>query len=117
MAEIKIDRMDGVTVITLPGITVEGPEAITRLDSLLEGLLAGGDNIKVVVDLSGVYRLTNIGLGLLLNCVTSLRTSGNGDLKVAEVPLVLGSMFNAMSAIFTSYRTVEEAVASFAKKE
>ncbi|NMB48224.1 hypothetical protein GYA13_02125 [Candidatus Kuenenbacteria bacterium] len=114
MDKIRVIEKNGVTVLILTGAVAEGQTAIARLDSFVQGLLAGGENIKVVVDLSGAYHLTYIARGLLLFCALSLRERGRGNLKLAEVSGTLRTELGDMINLIGTYPTVDEAIVAFA---
>jgi anti-anti-sigma factor len=69
---------------------------------------------QVVIELSGATRLDSIGLGLLVRYATLLRKRG-GDLRLAAAPGFISQLLEMtrVSDTLRSFRTVEEATASF----
>ena len=105
-------EIDGVTVITLDGAILGGPEA-GALNDEVHRLIDQG-KLKVVVDLSRVTLMNSSGLGMLIGGYTTLKNAG-GDLKLAHLNQNLQhlSTISKLQSIFAPYETVDEAVASF----
>ena len=76
-------------------------------------LLSGGKN-KLVADLSEVQWINSKGLGMLMACFTSCKTTG-GDFKVACATEKVKNLLKMtkLLTICDAFDTVEEAVASF----
>ena len=101
----------GVTVITLEGNVLGGPDA-TELNNTLHKLIDAKK--KIVVDLKGVSTMNSSGLGMLIGGVTTMRNV-KGDLKLAgasEKILKLLQVTKLLS-VFEHFDTVKKAVESF----
>ena len=104
--------LSGVTVITLEGNVLGGPDA-TELNNTLHKLLDAKKK-KVVVDLHGVSSMNSSGLGMLIGGVTTMRNA-KGDLKLAcasEKILKLLEVTKLLS-VFDHYDSVKKALESF----
>ena len=104
-------RQGNVTVISLEGNLMGGPDAST-LNSTLHQLLGEGTR-RVVLDLSGVQFINSSGLGLLIGGVNAMRSAG-GSLKVAGASEKVRTLIKItkLEQIFELYSTVAEAVAA-----
>lgn len=104
-------QQGNVTVITLEGNLMGGPDAST-LNSTLHQLLGEGTR-RVVLDLSGVQFINSSGLGLLIGGVNAMRSAG-GSLKVAGASEKVRTLIKItkLEQIFELYSTVAEAVAA-----
>lgn len=113
---IKESQEGDVTVLTLSGKMMNGPESID-LHPYVKDLIEK-DQIKVVVDMGKVKWFSSTGLGALLASATSLRDAG-GDLKIARATRKIYSVFYMMelTSVFESYDSVEEAVKSYQESE
>lgn len=109
---IKETKQGDITVLTLSGKMMNGPESI-HLHPYVKGLIEK-DQKRIVVDMGKVKWFSSTGLGSLLATYTSLRNV-NGDLRIARPTRKIYSVFMAtqLTKIFQSYDTVEEAVESF----
>ena len=109
---IKETKQGDITVLTLSGKMMNGPESI-HLHPYVKGLIEK-DQKRIVVDMGKVKWFSSTGLGSLLATYTSLRNV-NGDLRIARPTRKIYSVFMAtqLTKIFQSYDTVEEAVKSF----
>jgi len=103
-----------VTVITLQGNLMGGPDAST-LNGQLHTLLTEG-NKHVVLDLAGVQYINSSGLGLLIGSVTTMRSAG-GSLKIAGASeKIMGLIrITKLESVFEAYPSVEEAIADVKK--
>jgi anti-sigma B factor antagonist len=110
--EYKLKLEKGVTVITLKGKVIGGPDA-SELTRQLHSLIDEGKK-QFVVDLSGVELMNSSGLGMLIGGLTTVRNAG-GDLKLANASAKILSLFTVtkLSKVFTHYDTVTQAVKSF----
>ena len=73
---------------------------------------------NVVMDLDRVNFIDSSGLGAILSCYRHLQTA-KGDLKLCRMKEAVRSLFELvrMHRIFDIYDTLEEALASFEKKD
>jgi anti-sigma B factor antagonist len=104
-------RQGDITVITLEGNLMGGPDA-TTLNSTLHQLLGEGSR-RIVLDLSGVQFINSSGLGLLIGGVNTMRSAG-GSLKVAGASEKVRTLIKItkLEQVFELYSTVAEAVAA-----
>jgi len=106
---VKDDR--GVTVITLDGSILGGPEANT-LNNELHRLIGVGKK-SVVIDLAGVSLMNSTGLGLLIGGYTALKNAGGAfALSGANENIQNLIRITKLQTIFRSFPTLGEAVAS-----
>jgi anti-sigma B factor antagonist len=110
--QVKIQEVDGVSVVGLQGRIVLGEESGT-LRETVKGLLAGGKK-KVVLNMSDVTYIDSAGLGILVAAYVSAKTQG------ASIRLcALGHKFREvlqitrLLTIFEVYDTPAAAIASF----
>jgi len=101
-----------VVVLELSGKIMGGPDAAILNEKLHE--LIGGNNAKVVADLSKVNWMNSSGLGILIGGLTTMRNNG-GDLKLANITDRIQSllMVTKLLTIFETFETVEAAIQSF----
>lgn len=110
------EKVNGnVTVLTLSGKMMNGPESI-NLHPYVKELIAKGQ-IKIVVDMGKVKWFSSTGLGSLLASYTSLRNA-EGDLRIARPTRKIYSVFMAtqLTKVFDSFDTIEEAIESYQTK-
>ena len=102
----------GVTVITLEGNVLGGPDA-TEVNNTLHKLIDAKKK-KIVVDLKAVSTMNSSGLGMLIGGVTTMRNA-KGDLKLANASEKIVKLLEVtkLSSVFEHYKTVQEAVKSF----
>ncbi len=102
-----------VTVLTLEGDVMGGPEALL-LNETINQLLDKGIT-KLVLDLSGVERMNSSGLGIMINALGNFKQNG-GNLKLAALNPRINHLLKVtrLTAIFEVYDTVDAAIASFA---
>lgn len=102
----------GVTIISLEGNVLGGPDAV-ELNNTLHKLIDARKK-KVVVDLKGVSSMNSSGLGMLIGGVTTMRNA-KGDLKLAcasEKIIKLLEVTKLLS-VFEHFDSVKKAVESF----
>ena len=102
----------GVTVITLEGNVLGGPDAVELNNTLHKLIDAKKKNI--IVDLKGVSSMNSSGLGMLIGGVTTMRNV-KGDLKLAcasEKVLKLLEVTKLLS-VFEHFDSVKKAVDSY----
>ncbi|MBN2028883.1 STAS domain-containing protein [bacterium] len=109
---IDVKDHDGVTVITVKGNLMGGPETISLHEKVKE--LIEQNKKKIVIDLSHVKWMNSSGLGTIMGCLTSLKNA-QGDLKLCGVTEKVKSLFmiTKLITLFETYATQEEAVKSF----
>jgi anti-sigma B factor antagonist len=83
-------------------------------ESQLTEILCSGTN-KVLLVLTNVKYINSTGLGTIVKCVDTFREQ-DGDIKLVGVPTKVIALFEMLGllALFETYETIDEAVASFA---
>ena len=110
--DFKIKHDKGITIISLNGPVVGGPDA-TELNRQIHGLIGQGEK-RFVLDLGGVDLMNSSGLGMLIGGLTTVKNAG-GDLKLANASSKILSLFTVtkLSKVFDHRKSVKEAVESF----
>ncbi|MEK6570379.1 MAG: STAS domain-containing protein [Bacteroidota bacterium] len=110
--EFKIKHEKGVTIISLKGEVIGGPDA-TELRRQLHSLIDQGQK-KIVIDLGQVELMNSSGLGMLIGGLTTVRNAG-GDLRLAKASTKILSLFTVtkLSKVFTHYDSVKSAIDSY----
>jgi anti-sigma B factor antagonist len=110
--ESKIKYEKGVTIISLKGEVVGGPDA-TELRRQLQNLIEQGKK-KIVVDLGQVELMNSSGLGMLIGGLTTVRNA-EGDLKLANASPKILSLFTVtkLSKVFTHFDSLKSAIDSY----
>lgn len=104
-------QLNGISVITLEGNLLGGPDAST-LNGKLHELVDGGKK-HVVIDLKKVGFINSSGLGLLIGGITTMRNAGGSLLFANASEKITGLITIAkLSTLFSFHPSVEEAVAS-----
>jgi len=109
--EVTLDKIDNVTVIVLPGESLDASnvkEFKRDIKSALEG------QSRVLFDMDKLKFVDSSGLGAILSCLRQLNASG-GDLKLCGMLKPVRALFELvrMHRIFDIYNTKEEAIAAF----
>jgi anti-sigma B factor antagonist len=109
---LKESVINDVVVLELSGKIMGGPDA-TLLNEKLHALVDDGKT-KIVADLAKVNWMNSSGLGILIGGLTTMRNN-NGDLKLANVTDKIQSllMITKLITVFETFKSVDEAVASF----
>jgi anti-sigma B factor antagonist len=112
MMQFETDTRDGVTVVSLTGDALGGPDGSALLDRLHALRTDGTPN--VVVDLGGVRHMNSSGLGMLIGALTSVRNAG-GDLRLSGVGGRVHTLLTVtkLIGVFQSFESADAAVASF----
>ena len=110
--KFKITQQGTVTVISLQGNLMGGPDA-AGLNSQLHELLAAGKK-HVVLDLAGVEFMNSSGLGMLIGSASTVKNAG-GKLKLAHASEKILALIKItkLSPVFEQYDSVQSAVESF----
>ncbi|MGB9774157.1 MAG: STAS domain-containing protein [Bacteroidota bacterium] len=110
--EILTSEDRGVTVLTLKGSIMGGPDALA-LNEHLHHLVEQGAR-RIVVDLKAVDAMNSSGLGMLIGGLTTMRNAG-GDLKLANASAKIKDLLTItkLLTIFEHYDSTDSAVASF----
>jgi anti-sigma B factor antagonist len=111
--QIPTSDRNGVTLLSLQGAILGGPEA-NALNDELHRLIDDGRK-QVVIDLSQVTLMNSSGLGMLIGGYTTMKNNG-GELKLACLTGNVRKLIEItkLHTIFHPYDSVDEAVASFA---
>jgi anti-sigma B factor antagonist len=112
---LRVDTKEsnGVTVLTLAGRITLGDESNQMRNKIKE--ILGQGKKKLVLDLGGVSYIDSSGLGTLVAAYTSARNRG-ADIKLANVTERLDELLSItkLVTVFSVYKSLEEAVKSFA---
>ena len=106
-------EMNGVTVLQLAGRVTLGEES-NQLRTKLKELLSQGKT-RLVLDLADVTYIDSAGLGTLVAGFTSAQNQG-ANLKLANLTKRFNEQLNItkLVTIFDVYKSVEDAIKSFA---
>ena len=109
--EIAVDKIDSITVATMPVDELDASNAGEFKRDIAPVLQA---NIRLVLDLSRLRFVDSSGLGAMLSCLRQLGAKG-GDLKLCGMSKQVRGLFELvrMHRIFDIYGTKEEAVHAF----
>lgn len=104
-------QLGAITVIELNGDVLGGPDA-NELHSKLRDLLAQGKK-NIVLDLSKVEYMNSSGLGMLTSALSTVKNAG-GTMALAHPAERIKSLLaiTKLNAVFKTYDTLDEAVAS-----
>lgn len=110
--KLKVAQQGAVTVVTLEGNLMGGPDAAI-LHGKLHQLVAEGKKY-VVINMAHVKLMNSSGLGLLIGCVATMKNAGGG-LKLANTPDKISSLITIakLEPVFERYESVKAAAASF----
>ncbi|RST74037.1 STAS domain-containing protein [Siminovitchia acidinfaciens] len=87
---IEVKEKDNVSYVTLAG-EIDAYTAPKVRDELMEA--AKGDDVKLIIDLSGVNYMDSTGLGVFVGLFKQLR-SNNGDMKLTGMTERLQRLFD-----------------------
>jgi len=101
----------GITVITLSGKIMGGPEAGEINDQIHAQIDRGSK--KLIIDLREVEWMNSSGLGILIGAITTLKNNG-GDLSLVHVSDRILNLLKItkLKEVFTIHPDVETAIAS-----
>lgn len=110
----KISERYSAVVIELKG-NVMGGEDTKDFNDMLHKLIDEGKK-NIVVDLHDVKFMNSSGLGMLIGGLTTVKKS-EGTFRLSRVTDKIESLLiiTKLITIFETYKTIDEAVASFAK--
>jgi anti-sigma B factor antagonist len=111
---IDVSNADGATIVKPEGDRLD-IEVASDFRAMLLSLIEQGHR-RLVVDLSQVSFIDSSGLGALVSALKTLKRSDNGgDVRLANVQAPVVSLLEIirLNRVFTSYQTVEQAVASY----
>lgn len=109
--EVTLEKIDNVTVITLPGESLDASNAKEFKRDILSALEG---QTRVIFDMSNLKFVDSSGLGAILSCLRQLN-AGGGDLKLSGMLKPVRALFELvrMHRVFDIYNTKEEAIAAF----
>lgn len=112
--KINVVQQGAVTVITLQGNLMGGPDA-TSLNTQIHELLAAQKK-NIVLDLGRVEFMNSSGLGMLIGGASTLKNAG-GRLALACASEKILSLIKVtkLSTVFEHYASVKSATESFRK--
>jgi anti-sigma B factor antagonist len=108
---LLIENIQNITLITVPGTTLDAGSAKAFKTAILPALLP---EAKVILDLSELKFVDSSGLGAMLSSLRQLNGIG-GDLKLCGMNKSIRSLFELvrMHRVFEIYNTRDEAIRSF----
>jgi anti-sigma B factor antagonist len=111
--KIKERERDGVMVLEVSGKIMGGPDS--ELFSTTLKSLVHEEKLRVLVDLGSVTWVNSTGLGILISGYSTLKRN-NGEMKLVNVSDRIDSIFmvTKLYSVFDSFKTEDEAIASFA---
>ncbi len=106
-----------VTVLSIKGEVSSGPEGISRLQQMTEGLIEDGV-LNLVVDLTDAEFLVSRALGQILTTAIRLRSRG-GDMAIAgaQGSVAAAALTVGVGAMVQFHETVDKAVAALVAEE
>lgn len=112
--KVEYLEKDAVVIIRVKGNLVGGPETFSvheKVKALLQE-----KKTRFVIDLSDVSWINSSGIGMLMGCLTSIKTAG-GALKLSGIGEKVKNLFiiTKLITLFDTYDSVDEAVNSFSK--
>jgi len=110
--EATIDQVGDVTIVVLPGETLDASNAKEFRRDITSMLDA--HTKKVVLDMKQLRFIDSSGLGAVLSCLRQLHAAG-GDLKLCGMTKPVRAIFELvrMHRIFEIFNTPEEAIRAF----
>lgn len=110
----KVSERYNAVLIELKG-NVMGGEDTKEFNDMLHKMIDEGKK-NIVVDLHEVKFMNSSGLGMLIGGLTTVKKS-EGTFRLSRITDKIESLLviTKLITIFETYKTVDEAVASFAK--
>lgn len=110
--KLSSKEAEGVTVISLDGSVLGGPDATALNDELHR--LVEKKRKNIVLDLSGVNTMNSSGLSMLIAALQTVKSAG-GSLKIAAASKKIESLLviTKLSTVFELHPSVKKAVGSF----
>lgn len=112
MMQFTAKELQGVTVISLSGNVLGGPDANTLNDHLRT--LLDKKKTRVIIDLGDVKFINSSGLGMLIGGMSTMR-KGGGELKLARASKKVQNLLEMtkLTTLFDVHETVKAAVGAF----
>ena len=111
--KMKERERDGVVILEVSGKIMGGPDSELFTSTLKS--LVHQEKTRVIVNLGDVSWVNSTGLGILISGYSTLKRSG-GEMKLINVSDRIDSIFmvTKLYSVFDSYKSEDEAIASFA---
>ncbi len=108
----RVYDKDGVTILELKGTITLGSGDVNMRDKIKE--LLGQGHKKIIIDLGEVSFMDSTGLGELVAAYTTARHQ-QATLKLAQLTKKIKDLLSItqLAAVFETYETLDEAIASF----
>lgn len=112
MMQFTAKEQQGVTVISLSGNVLGGPDANALNDQLRT--LLDKKKTRVIIDLGDVQFINSSGLGMLIGGMSTMR-KGGGELKLARASKKVQNLLEMtkLTTLFDVHETVKAAVGAF----
>jgi len=112
MMQFVAKEQQGVTVISLSGNVLGGPDANALNDQLRT--LLDKKKTRVIIDLGDVQFINSSGLGMLIGGMSTMR-KGGGELKLARASKKVQNLLEMtkLTTLFDVHETVKAAVGAF----
>jgi anti-sigma B factor antagonist len=109
--QLTIDKVENVTVVTIPGATLDASNT-KEFKADVAPLLSSGS--KLIFDLHNLKFVDSSGLGAMLSSLRSINGLG-GDLKLCAMNKPVRALIELvrMHRVFEIFNTREEALRSF----
>ncbi len=100
---------NGITIITLSGKIMGGPEA-TEINDRIHELIDTGSK-KIIIDLNAVDWMNSSGLGILIAAITTLKNNG-GALSLTNVSERIMNLLKItkLLSVFAIYPDIDSAL-------
>ncbi|MGD9898493.1 MAG: STAS domain-containing protein [Calditrichaceae bacterium] len=107
---IQVTEHNGVSIISLAGKIMGGPEA-GQINEQINLLLDQGSK-KIIMDLENVEWMNSSGLGILIGAITTLKNNG-GKMALIHVSERILSLLKItkLISVFSVYPDLESALA------
>lgn len=112
MMQFSAKDVQGVTVISLSGNVLGGPDANVLNDQLRT--LLESKKTRVIIDLGDVQFINSSGLGMLIGGMSTMR-KGGGEMKLARASKKVLTLLEMtkLTNLFDVHETVKAAVGAF----
>jgi anti-sigma B factor antagonist len=118
LVEFSTRHVDGIAVVDVKGsLRLRGEECASLLPGYVSDLISQGDK-KILLNLEGVTKDDNTGVGELIVCQTVVRKQG-AELKLANLSqtLLARITFNRLKIVFQIYESESAAIKAFRQNE
>ena len=110
--KLQVSEQNGISIISLQGKIMGGPEA-GQINDHINTLLDSGKK-DIIVDLEEVEWMNSSGLGILIGIVTTLKNS-NGRLVLVNVSERIENLLKItkLQDVFSIEKDIQAALSSF----